>query len=151
MKNGIDTYETEMEKTQMKKLFALALVLMMVVSAVAAAEETVSVVGAWELCGGNTNGVEWEQADLENALAQYGGVLQFAFYEDGSAEMIQAAAVVPGAFTLETGSDYAMVATFVIGETELIYACLFTEVEGQIVMMLTPDGENFMYFIPVAA
>ncbi len=106
------------------------------------------VLGSWELCGGLSGGVEWEEADLQSTLEMYGGTLQFVFQEDGTAGMVQGGGILNGTF--EVINEEGIGAIFDNNGTELRYICQFADMEGQIVMLVTVDQEDYMYFLPIS-
>jgi len=100
----------------------------------------------WSLAGAMIDGVELETEQLENeVLPLYGGQLDFAFHEDG-------AQIVQGNGTLDGECTYMDEGALVLIEHEgeiLQYACVFTEIEGTVVMIALTDetGINGLYFV----
>lgn len=100
----------------------------------------------WSLAGAMIDGVELEAEQLENeVLPLYGGQLDFAFHEDG-------AQIVQGNGTLDGECTYMDEGALVLIEHEgetLQYACVFTEIEGTVVMIALTDetGINGLYFV----
>lgn len=99
----------------------------------------------WSLAGGQLDGVEMEQADLDSVLEQYGGTLQFAFYSDGTAQLIQGGGTLDGTF--ESINDTSIGAIFDYNGSELRYGCTVSDVDGQTVMLATTDEVNYLYFV----
>lgn len=100
----------------------------------------------WGLKGGFLDGVEMGQADYEEVMAMYGGVLNLEFGED-NAYLVQGGGILEGTYT-DTG-DSVYDVRFDYNGTELIYACAFTETaEGQLIMIAMTDatGLNGLYF-----
>lgn len=102
---------------------------------------------AWNFAGGLVDGVEMEQSDLDEVLAMYGGTLQFVFNEDGTAQMVQGGGVLEGTYEYLEGEAVGVI--FDYNGTELRYACVFTDVSGQLVLMAMDDGVGTMgmYFV----
>ncbi|MGN1231231.1 MAG: copper amine oxidase N-terminal domain-containing protein [Anaerotignum sp.] len=101
----------------------------------------------WNFTGGLVDGVEMEQSDLDEVLAMYGGSLQFVFNEDGTAQMVQGGGVLEGTYEYLEGEAVGVI--FDYNGTELRYACVFTDVSGQLVLMAMDDGAGTMgmYFV----
>lgn len=101
----------------------------------------------WNFAGGLVDGVEMEQSDLDELLAMYGGSLQFVFNADGTAQMVQGGGTLEGTYEYLEGDAVGMI--FDYNGTELRYACVFTDVSGQLVLMAMDDGAGTMgmYFV----
>ncbi|MDO4531688.1 MAG: copper amine oxidase N-terminal domain-containing protein [Bacillota bacterium] len=100
----------------------------------------------WGLTGGFLDGMEMGQADYEEVMAMYGGVLNLEFDED-KAYMVQGGGTLEGTYT-DTG-DSVYDVRFDYNGKELIYACAFTETaDGQLIMIAMTDatGLNGLYF-----
>ncbi len=110
----------------------------------ASGDQYASIVGTWTLSGGLTDGVEWEDADLTSVLEMYGGKMDFVFHEDGTVEMIQGAGSLVG--TYEQINEEGIGAIFDNNGTELRYICQLLEVEGNVILLVTVDQEDYMYF-----
>ena len=102
---------------------------------------------AWVFSGGLLDGVEMEQSDLDETLEMSGGTLQFVFNADGTAQMVQGGGVLEGTYEYLEGEAVGVI--FDYNGTELRYACVFTDVSGQLVLMAMDDGAGTMgmYFV----
>lgn len=92
----------------------------------------------WALCGGFNDNVEFTEEVLANSLEAYGGVCNFVFNEDGTAQLVQGGGALDGTYeyvTNEDGTCVAALVTFTYDGSELRYACYYTEVEGVSVMI----------------
>ena len=92
----------------------------------------------WALCGGFNDNVEFTEESLVSALEAYGGVCNFVFNEDGTAQLVQGGGALDGTYeyaTDEDGTCLAVIVTFTYDGGELKYACYYTEVEGVSVMI----------------
>ena len=102
----------------------------------------------WSFAGGYINGAEMTQAEMDADLASYGGKLEFAFYADGSAAMIQGGGTLNG--TWQYLGDGSVGVIFDNGGTELRYACIFTLADdGDRLMVAIADeaGADGVYFV----
>ena len=101
---------------------------------------------AWALAGGFLDGEEMNQADYDEVMALYGGVMNLEFDED-KAYMVQAGGVLEGTYADAGNGVYDV--RFDYNGRELVYACAFTETaEGQLIMIAMTDatGLNGLYF-----
>lgn len=101
----------------------------------------------WDFAGGYLDSQGMEAADMEEALAMYGGTLRFVFNEDGTALMVQGNGTLEGTYEYLEGEVVGLI--FDYNGTELRYACTFTEAEYQTVMIAMPDatGTNGLFFV----
>lgn len=102
----------------------------------------------WSFAGGYIDGAEMTQAEMDADLAAYGGKLQFAFYADGSAAMIQGGGSLSG--TYQYLGDGSVGVIFDNGGSELCYACIFSLADdGSLLMVAIPDesGTSGVYFV----
>lgn len=103
----------------------------------------------WGLAGGMLDGVEMEEADLEDVLTtNYGGTLNIVFDSEENISMVQGKGTLAGTYAPVSEKDGVVGIVFDFNGTELKYAGLFAEVEGREVLMLFPDdsGKNVFYF-----
>lgn len=103
----------------------------------------------WSLVGGCLDGVEMEQEDLDATLEMYGGKLELAFAEDGTAQMVQGAGAWDG--TYEYLEDGGISMNIDADGTALDYTGIFSMVGDQLVLMLLNAGDdeglNGLYFV----
>ncbi len=103
----------------------------------------------WSFVGGCLDGVEMEQEDLDATLEMYGGKLELAFAEDGTAQMVQGAGALDG--TYEYLEDGGISMNIDAAGTALDYTGIFSMVGDQLVLMLLNAGDdeglNGLYFV----
>ena len=103
----------------------------------------------WEFAGGYINGAQMDQDQANNALAQYGGMLQIVFEDETNISMVQGGGTLAGIYgTADDGLYLSIV--FDNAGTDLEYVGLFTDVNGTAVLMLSDtDGLNAIYFTQI--
>lgn len=102
----------------------------------------------WSLSGGMVDGVELEQDGLEESLEMYGGKLNIVFDDDETISMEQGNGTLKGTYGVTPEDERLMGIVFDNNGSELIYAGLLADVEGEEVLMLFSDdtGRNAVYF-----
>ena len=100
----------------------------------------------WSISGGNFEGEEMDQEQLDATLEMYGGQLDFVFGEDGAAQMVQGGGVLEGTYQLLEDGSVGLV--FDNNGEDLPYVCVFTEMNDMTVMVAIADeeGKNGLYF-----
>lgn len=105
----------------------------------------------WEFSGGMVDGTEMDEDQAAQNLEDCGGQLNIVFNDDENVSLVQGNGTLEGIYG---PTDNESVIGFVFaddaGNTE-VYAGLFTEVEGTVVLMLFPDGsgKNAVYFTQI--
>lgn len=102
----------------------------------------------WSFAGGYIDGADMTQAEMDADLAAYGGKLEFAFYADGTAAMVQGGGSLSG--TWQYLNDGSVGVIFDNGGSELRYACIFSQADdGDLLMIAISDeaGEDGVYFV----
>ena len=101
----------------------------------------------WTYCGGFVDGKELTDEEFKSDLMAYGGFMDFFFFSENGVEMTQ------GAVNFLYGNySYAGDGVFDVrldyNGQELVYACAFTESDGEIYMIAFSDetGQNGVYF-----
>ena len=100
----------------------------------------------WSISGGNFEGEEMDQEQLDATLEMYGGQLDFVFGEDGAAQMVQGGGVLEGTYQLLEDGSVGLV--FDNNGEDLPDVCVFTEMNDMTVMVAITDeeGKNGLYF-----
>ena len=112
-------------------------------------EPTDAFVGTeWEFSGGMLNGEEMDEAEAAQNLEMYGGKLSIVFDDAENVSMVQGGGTLEGVYGLTTDNENVLGLIFDGGGSEVIYAGLFADVDGTLVLMLFPDGsgKNAVYF-----
>ena len=101
----------------------------------------------WAFVGAMLDGEELDEETCNGVLEQnYGGTLEMAFDEDGTAQMIQGGGSLEGTYTYVDESTILIVLDN--NGTELQYACGFADVDGITMVMMNDDtGYNGIYFM----
>lgn len=100
----------------------------------------------WSFAGGWIDSAELSEEEFISALETYGGVLQFVFYEDGSAQIVQGNGALEGVYEyVESGIKL----TFDNNGSPLVYACVLTEIDGISVLVAYSDETlaNAVYLV----
>lgn len=116
-------------------------------------QPTDAIVGTgWEFSGGMVDGTEMEQADADQTLETWGGKLNIVFDDDENVSMVQGGGTLKGIYGLTEDNDNVLGLIFDNSGSQLVYAGLFTEVDGTLVLMLFPDGsgKNAIYFTQIS-
>lgn len=105
----------------------------------------------WDFAGGMLNGAEMGETEASQVLETYNGALQIVFGEEGAITMVQGSGNLAGTYSL-TEDGYLLHIIFDNAGTEITYAGLFADVNGDTSFMLFPDetGQNAFYFIQSA-
>ena len=111
-------------------------------------EPTDAIVGTeWEFSGGMLDGEEMDEAEASQNLEMYGGKLSIVFDDAENVSMVQGGGTLEGVYGL-TDNENVLGLIFDGGGSEVIYAGLFADVDGTLVLMLFPDGsgKDAVYF-----
>ena len=100
----------------------------------------------WSLAGGCEDGVPLTEERAYAALEAYGGTLQLVFDEEDGVQMVQGGGTLAG--TYQTNEDSSVLLTFDNNGSELVYLCVFADIDG-LTMIAVPDdtGLNGLYFV----
>lgn len=100
----------------------------------------------WSFAGGWIDSAELSEEEFVSSLKVYGGVLQFVFYEDGSAQMVQGNGALEGVYEYMEGGIRL---TFDNNGSPLVYACALTEIDGISVLIAYSDETlaNAVYLV----
>lgn len=112
-------------------------------------EPTDALIGTeWSLSGGLIDGVEMDQAALDKSLELYSGKLDIVFDDDENISMVQGGATLKGTFGVSEADERILGIVFDNNGSDLPYAALLAEVDGEQVLMLFSDdtGRNAVYF-----
>ena len=98
----------------------------------------------WSFCGGYMDDAELTQEEFDATMEMYGGILQFVLNEDGTAEMVQGGGSLQGYYEYLDGGARV---TFDNGGQELVYTCIFIDLDGATMVAMTDTtGETGLYF-----
>lgn len=102
----------------------------------------------WDFSGGMLNGEEMDEAAAAQNLEMYGGQLSIVFDDAEKVSMVQGGGTLEGVYGLTTDNENVLGLIFDGGGSQLIYAGLFADVDGTLVLMLFPDGsgKDAVYF-----
>lgn len=100
----------------------------------------------WNFAGGCEDGVPLTEERAYAALEAYGGTLQLVFDEEDGVQMVQGGGTLAG--TYQTNEDSSVLLTFDNNGSELVYLCVFADIDG-LTMIAVPDdtGLNGLYFV----
>lgn len=100
----------------------------------------------WSFAGGCEDGVPLTEEGAYAALEAYGGTLQLVFDEEDGVQMVQGGGTLEG--TYQTNEDSSVLLTFDNNGSELVYLCVFADIDG-LTMIAVPDdtGLNGLYFV----
>lgn len=100
----------------------------------------------WSFAGGCEDGVPLTEEGAYAALEAYGGTLQLVFDEEDGVQMVQGGGTLAG--TYQTNEDSSVLLTFDNNGSELVYLCVFADIDG-LTMIAVPDdtGLNGLYFV----
>ena len=100
----------------------------------------------WSFAGGCEDGVPLTEERAYAALEAYGGTLQLVFDEEDGVQMVQGGGTLAG--TYQTNEDSSVLLTFDNNGSELVYLCVFADIDG-LSMIAVPDdtGLNGLYFV----
>ena len=100
----------------------------------------------WSFAGGCEDGVPLTEERAYAALEAYGGTLQLVFDEEDGVQMVQGGGTLAG--TYQTNEDSSVLLTFDNNGSELVYLCVFADIDG-LTMIAVPDdtGLNGLYFV----
>lgn len=112
-------------------------------------EPTDALVGTeWSLSGGMVDGVEMDQAALDDSLEMYSGKLDVVFKDGENISMVQGGGTLEGTYWAMPQEKRLLGIVFDNDGSELKYAGLLADVDGEQVLMLFSDdtGRNAVYF-----
>jgi len=100
----------------------------------------------WTLAGGMFNGVEMEEADVNEVLEACGGSLQFIFLEEGKIQLVNGQKTFDGTYTV-TNDGFVVDAVF----DGYGYYGVFTLVEEETVFVVVNkiDSEKALYMTQI--
>lgn len=100
----------------------------------------------WSFAGGCVDGVPMTEEEATADLEAYGGTLQFVFDEEDGVQLVQGVGTLAG--TYQTNEDSSVLVTFDNNGSELVYLCIFADIDG-LTMIAVPDdtGLNGLYFV----
>lgn len=107
----------------------------------------------WEFSGGMIDGTEMNEEDAAQSLEVYGGKLNIIFDDDENVSMVQGGGTLKGVFGVTEDNENVLGLIFTdAAGSQVVYAGLFTEVDGTLVLMLFPDGsgKNAIYFTQIS-